>query len=109
MRFVEAKTLQTCSFLFHDTQAMSKSLRELLLVKISLVQLTLGNCSIFAKCSTLLEAPPVAAVPNVSPQISSPRTVIFQSGTVCIQSGTVRSQTWNCLYSKCSVACQCGY
>ena len=47
-----------------------------------------GKYSIFAKCSTLLEAPP-AAVPNVSPQISSPRTVIFQSGTVFIQSRTV--------------------
>ena len=48
-----------------------------------------GKLFDFCKVLNFAGSPPAAAVPNVSPQISSPRTVIFQSGTVFIQSRTV--------------------
>ena len=81
--------MQTFSILSHILHCMTESLTEFLLVKIFFVFLTLLKCN-FCKAQSL-------------PKSFS-----------CFTSETFHQQLCvlacrNCLYSKCSVSCQCGY
>ena len=73
---------------------VSKSLTEFLLVKISFVLLTLGSV-IFAKCQLCRKLLCFQCF----------NSKLFNRIQLC----AVLAAGRNCLYSKCSVSCQCGY